>query len=70
MINILQNSLVYATRLVHLDLCGLPVMSIDFLILDDYKRIHTSEYCSFITFVKQLTKLNILSLNTTGNLSF
>ena len=72
-INILQNSLVYAAKLVHLDLSGMPITSIDFilvgsvppltLILDDCKAIDTSQYSSFITVVKQLTKLTILSLN-------
>lgn len=79
-INILQNSLVYAAKLVHLDLSGMPITSIDFilvgsvppltLILDDCKAIDTSQYSSFITVVKQLTKLTILSLKLNGvNLS-
>lgn len=73
-INILQNSLVFASKLVHLDLSGMPITSIDFilegtvppleiLIPDDCKAIDTSQYCSLITFIKQLTKLTILSLN-------
>ena len=72
-INILQNSLVFASKLVHLDLSGMPITSIDFilegtvppleiLILDDCKAIDTSQYCSLITVIKQLTKLTILSL--------
>ena len=73
-VHILQNGLVFATKLVHIDLSGMAMTSIDFnlegtvpplqtLILDDCKAIDTSHCCNLITVVKHLTKLTILSLN-------
>lgn len=73
-INALQNSLMYATKLVHLNLSGGPITSIGFLliepvpllqnlILDESKELDTSQYCDFIAVVEKLTKLEILSLN-------
>lgn len=69
-INALQNSLMYATKLVHLNLSGGPITSIGFLliepvpllqnlILDECKELDTSQYCD----LKKRTKLEILSFN-------
>lgn len=39
-INALQNSLMYATKLVHLDLSGVPITSIGFLLVEPLPPLH------------------------------
>ena len=81
-INALQNSLMYATKLVHLDLSGVPITSIGFLlveplpplhklILDACRELDISQYYNLIAVVEKLKKLEILSLNgMTSSTSF